>query len=270
MAGSDKIKVPIIGETNKATLMVAVLAGVGALGYTYYKKQKTASATNAAATAAAGTAGVSPAGYAYGYGTVYNNSGFSYGYGYAAVANELYGQEAYAYGYTMGADSTNPSNTTGAITTNAQWSQEALTTLTSQGYTGTQVLAALGLYLTGGALPSSDVSIVQAAIAAEGYPPVAGAGGYPPAMNTAGTTTSSTGTTPANTVTVANVVGMPDGEAYNIIHAQGLKYADTGAKPNDVITGQSPKAGTAVAPGSTVTTTHGGAWKGNYSPSTTA
>ena len=47
-------------------------------------------------------------------------------------------------------------------------------------------------------MSATQVQIVQAAIAAEGYPPVAGSNGYPPAINSGGTTGGGqTNTTPA-------------------------------------------------------------------------
>jgi Fibronectin type III domain len=194
MAGEDKVKVPFIGETNKATLGIAVLAGVGALGYAYFKKKKAASAT-----AAASGAGQ----YAYGYGSqyAYGSSQYSpYGYGYGPFGLGAYGGSGnYGYGYYGAGTGSPDEEVPSQASTNAEWSEATVSALTAQGFAGQDVLTALGLYLTGSPMSALQVQIVQAAIAAEGYPPVAGSNGYPPAINSGGTTGGGqTGTTPAS------------------------------------------------------------------------
>lgn len=57
---------------------------------------------------------------------------------------------------------------------NLQWTQDATTYLHGLGYEATAVSAALGAYLNRGTLTSSQVTIVQAAIAALGPPPFGG------------------------------------------------------------------------------------------------
>jgi len=130
------------------------------------------------------------AGYAYGYG---------YGYGMEPLTYEPYGYGYGPYGfgsYGYGGFTPAPGGLTGVgvstpvpqtATTNAEWSAAALSQLTNQGYSGTSVLAALGQYLLGLNLTADQAGIVTAAIAIEGYPPVPGAGGFPPAMKTGGT-----------------------------------------------------------------------------------
>lgn len=62
---------------------------------------------------------------------------------------------------------------TGQITTNSAWSNDALAKLTATGsYDAGLVAAALGNYLGGQPLSSDQQSIVRAAIAVSGYPPV--------------------------------------------------------------------------------------------------
>lgn len=63
-----------------------------------------------------------------------------------------------------------PTGTT--YTTNAQWVQAATAGLTSLGYNGSDVGAALGLFLLGMPLDSTQVTIVQTAVAEFGPPPV--------------------------------------------------------------------------------------------------
>lgn len=55
--------------------------------------------------------------------------------------------------------------------TNAQWSQQVQGMLTAQGYSATDVAAALGHYLVGTAMNAQQWEIVQAGIALEGLPP---------------------------------------------------------------------------------------------------
>ena len=137
-------------------------------------------------------------------------------------------------------------------TTNAQWSEAAVSALTAQGYNGMQVLAALGLYLTGGQLSADQASIVQAAIAAEGYPPNPPSGGI---------ITSPPGGPPpppgTNQIAVPNVIGKTELQASQIIakaglHPHGPPVSKNGAKK---VKSQNPSAGVLVAKGSTVSVT---------------
>jgi hypothetical protein len=133
-------------------------------------------------------------GYGYGYGSENPSAGFytPYGYGYGpyGLGNYGYGSGG-GQGYYGGGV---PAQVPQQATTNAQWSEAAMSALTTAGFDGTAVLAALGQYLVGGNLSAEQQSIVSAAIAAEGYPPVEGPGGYPPAMHTQ-TATGQTGGT---------------------------------------------------------------------------
>ncbi len=188
-------KVPLVGGVNKTTLYVAGAAGVAAVGYAVWKKKKAAAA--AAATPTATTA----YGYAaYGYGSELTDEE-------QGIASE-YAYEGYSYGgigaYGIG---TSEPSTNNPVATNAEWAQYAQQFLVNQGYTATTVANALGAYITGSNVGDNE-SIVQAAIAFEGYPPAAGSGGYPPSINTGGTNTGQgggTGTTPAKS-TAANPI----------------------------------------------------------------
>jgi hypothetical protein len=188
-----KVNVPIIGETNKSTLLIAGLAGVTALGWALWKDKKTKKA--AAAVPASATAQSAAAGAASGYG--YGAYAYQpYGYGYGPEGLGAYGgQGDYGYGYYGAGEPVNE-EVPGAAATNAQWSEAAMTALTSAGWAATDVLTALGLYITGSPVSATQQQIIQAAIAAEGYPPSPGASGYPPAINTA-PATGQTGTSTA-------------------------------------------------------------------------
>lgn len=239
MAGGDTVKVPIIGQTNKATLFIAGLAGVGALGYSLWKKKKAASAT----TATTGT-------YAYGYGATsgygYGAEAYApYGYGFGPEGLGAYGGSGnYGYGYYGAGTSTVGEEVPSQASTNAEWSEATVSALTAQGFAGQDVLTALGLYLTGSPMSALQVQIVQAAIAAEGYPPVAGSNGYPPAINSGGTTgggqtgttpagggtgtgtgTGSTGTTGATGTTTAHAPAMPSTPTASNVTKSGFKLS---------------------------------------------
>jgi hypothetical protein len=247
------VNVPIIGQTNKATLFVAGLAGVGALGWVWYKHNK----KNAAATTT--TQNPAPATGQYGYGGQQYGYGYGGNYGYGAYTSSPspYGYGAYGggdagyYGYGVPYD-----YTTAATTTNAQWAQAATAQLTSTGgQNGETVQAALGVYLTGGQLSAAQEQIVQSAIGVEGYPPQPGANGYPPAMNTSASTGQS-GTSSANGSTVPNVVGLTKGDAHDLLVAAGFTPYDGSYKSGDAkqkVVGQSPSAGSSAAAKSKVT-----------------
>jgi hypothetical protein len=83
---------------------------------------------------------------------------------------------------------------------NAQWSAQATQALTAAGDDPTAVASALGAYITGQAVTDIHVAdLISQAIAYTGYPPVAGAGGYPPAINRQLNGGQSSGTGTANT-----------------------------------------------------------------------
>lgn len=81
------------------------------------------------------------------------------------AAGGSYGPGNVQYG---GADITGESETP---TTNAQWTDAAVTRLVQQGWDGATVQAALGKYLTDQALTTNEETIVRAAIAVAGNPP---------------------------------------------------------------------------------------------------
>jgi hypothetical protein len=237
-----------------------VIGGGGGLIYAYVHNKNKAAATTAATTTA-NTYGYGS--YAYGsaplyaYGTGVENYGYgaytnAYGYGSGAVPVD----NAYGYGsYGSGISAIAPTQ----VTTNAEWTQQALSQLTNQGYTGQQVLSALGQYTTGQPVSTANQPTVAAAIAVEGYPPVPGAGGYPPAIKTAGTTGGGTGggQTEPN-VKVPKVTGMLSDVAFAVLHTVNLGHKDIGVKtsPTTKVSAQSPVAGTTVPAKTIITLTH--------------
>lgn len=248
----DTIHVPIFGNMNKGT----AIAGVGALvvvgGYELYKRSK--KKTTTATPTQTGQYGYGAYGYgsAYGYGGADLQNGF-YGYGFGPSGLGAYsgaGFSPYGYGY-YGAGVTG-SPVAVQATTNAQWTEAAVTALTAQGYSGTDVLAALGQYLLGHSLTATQSQIVDAAIAAEGYPPTPPANSSPVNQNN-----GQTGTTGANAaIHVPNVIGQNLATVIRNIENAGLKEHTITpgiANPSNWIAiGQNPAGGT-LPPGSTVT-----------------
>jgi hypothetical protein len=251
MAFMADVKTPGLGGVNKPTIVIAGIAGVVAVGYAWYKHKKNAAVTTATTASAYGYGAAS----AYGYGVTATN----YGYGAELEAEEqAIAQEGdgYAYGgYGYGASGSGvgtsipPVNTTAPAATNAEWAQYAQQFLVNQGYNATTVAGALGAYITGSNVGDNE-SVVQAAIAFEGYPPVAGTDNYPPSINTSAPSgQSGSGTT----VKVPDVTKMTAGAAHNAIQAAGLHaLANPAQKATWIVTGTNPAAGTSVASGSSV------------------
>jgi hypothetical protein len=229
------------------------VGGAGIAVYMYRKNQKQKAASAAAAATPTGAGNVNTtAGMAYGY-SMYGYGGglqyTSYGYGFGPYGLGAYGGGAGEYNYGFFGAGVNEEVPTQA-TTNAQWSQAAMTALGAAGYSGTTVLAALGQYLLGGQLTSDQQGIVTAAIASEGYPPVPGASGYPPAMNTS----APGGQTTTTQTAVPQITGMSAGNAHNaIVAAKLIPVADPNQKATDTVTGSSPGPGSSVAQGTRVT-----------------
>lgn len=118
---------------------------------------------------------------------------------------------------------------TGGFTSNAEWAQAAEDYIvnTAQG-NATVVGNALGKYLTGSSVTPDQINIINQAIAFEGYPPVPGPNGFPPAIREAPAPPPPKPPPPATTVIVPDVRGMGYGHAFNVCKAAGLKVTNTG------------------------------------------
>jgi hypothetical protein len=113
------------------------------------------------------------------------------------------------YGNPIYSSSTSQTGVPGAYTNNAQWTQAALTSM-QQADPSTDsgvISAALGAYINGVAATSAQQSIIQQAIALQGYPPVGGQNGYPPSIKNAPVSTTPP---PTNTPPSGNL-GAPSG-----------------------------------------------------------
>lgn len=232
-------------------LIAGGAVALGVTGYIIWKKH-----------VAAASSPVSGA-TAYGYGSAYGYGAYAYGLG---IATYGYGNAAYAYGaygyggggaIGVGAPLQPPAPVVQPLT-NAQWAASAEAYLTqTAGYDATTVAAALGKYLTGGALTSDQAAIVAAALAFENQPPIAGANGMPPAVNV-GAAGGQTGTTPAGpgpAVKVPNVVGKSANDALATLTRAGLTgHLSSQRDPISTykINSQTPGAGKSVPKGSTV------------------
>jgi hypothetical protein len=158
---------------SKGQLVIGVITAgvVAAYVYIKHKNQENAAAAAPSASAAGYGYGASAAGYGYG------------GLDSALAAQEgLYGNE---YGYGIGVGTGTPP--VAIISTNAEWAQAAEGSLSNDGYSAVSVAAALGYYLTGQSVNSSQESIVNAAIGMQGYPPTPGPNNYPPNIKSTGT-----------------------------------------------------------------------------------
>lgn len=154
---------------NKATWVIAGVAGVGVAGWMLWKHFHQPATPPA-------TSGYG-AGYGYGASYGYGTSPI-YGYGFGGTG--LGGSFGYGggggYGYTG-----NPTPTT-----NSQWFQQAVAFLTQGGTSVTTAEAALAKYLAGQPVTQQQALICQEAEAAVGPPPQNGPNGYPPNINTSG------------------------------------------------------------------------------------
>lgn len=192
---------PSLKNIPKSALYAGGVVGVG-LGIYVYVKHK--SNKNTAASTVAGQPG-----YGYGYGgygysnppiggaatTPYEYGYGQYGYGYYGYGGEFAGLGGYG-------SSTPPYAAPSVATTNAGWAQAAESYLSGTGGANAVTVGdALGKYITGQSLTANQQSLVEEAIAFEGYPPVPGANNYPPNMHSVGTTGQG-GTTGAGTKTV--------------------------------------------------------------------
>ncbi len=196
MAG--EVNLPLVGGVSKKALGIGGVAAVAVVGLVYLRKRKSGSSAATAATSGSGdpyppdgTTGnpsdlnsTDPAtGMTYGdeqagYGdSGYQDTSMGPTYGSTGYYDPNTGQWVYGNSGTGQA----------AATTNQAWAQNAIAYLSNQGTDPTALSIALGAYLAGQPVTSDQVSLIDQAIAAEGYPPQAGPNNYPPGINESGT-----------------------------------------------------------------------------------
>jgi hypothetical protein len=83
------------------------------------------------------------------------------------------------------------------FTSNAAWSQYAISVLQGDGYDPGTLSGELGAYLSGQPVTPAQQSDINAAVAVAGYPPVAGPNGKPPAINVSGSSAGGAGPNPS-------------------------------------------------------------------------
>lgn len=215
---AGKIDVPAIGPVNKK-----VIVGIGGgaaiyIGYMFYKSRTAVSADATDTTADSGLEdpGVLP-----------------------SVSGAVSADNTYGSGSTV--TSTDDYGFTG--TTNSQWTQYTSTQLSqSDRWSYTDIVDALGNYLSGKPLSTTQQAIAQAAIAIAGYPPV-GSHVIVPGGNTAITvaptglkvvsTTSSTATLSFNAVAGAGYYrAYRSGASTNVGGTDGTTITVSGLQPN--------------------------------------
>ena len=136
----------------------------------------------------------------------------------SASLSSAYGSSPYETGSGVVGSSGTTSISSGGYASNAAWAQAVTAGLTALGYTSTDISAALGMYL--GGLPLTDLpdgqsaaSIVEAALAEYGPPPVGSFTAVMPSTGSTGSGSTGSGTTdggvttgPTGTVTTTPAV----------------------------------------------------------------
>src|SRR5260370_21040866 len=163
---------PLVGDVNKKALVIGGVGSVAVVGFVVLRKRKTAATTTtAAATDTSGSTDGS---------SDYLSPGLQ-----DTSQGPTYGQTGYYDPNTGQWVYGNTGTGQAAATTNAQWAQNAISYLAGSGVDTGALSAALGAYLSGHAVTSDQVTLIDQAIAVECYPPVSGSGGYPPGSHVA-------------------------------------------------------------------------------------
>jgi hypothetical protein len=257
------LKLPGVGKVSKKWVMIVGGASVVSIGYFLYRRKQSAAAAAAApATDTTGTIDPLTGDVA----------------GSEQDQADLAAMQAGGDG-SLGFDGTglqnfggflaaSPAGATipgaGGFTTNAEWAQQAEADLSGIGVDPVALSAALGHYLTGSPLSTAEQGLVDQARAEEGDPPVAGAGGYPPAMHSTPTGSGSGNGTPppggtpppaGPKVAVPHVVGMRVNAAIATLQKAGFTYKLSSTR-SDVseyeVNSQTPGGGTLEPKGSNV------------------
>lgn len=167
MALEGTIQTPL-GAVSKKTALIAGGLGVVVLAIGYYRAKKADIGDSTA------EGEINPA--------------TGYPYGSAEDAAELMAQAAFIRpeGNTGGGGGS-PSGQypSGSYSNNAQWVQAVIEYMMGTGVIDNPATLseALGKYITGAAVTDAQRSLIEQAIAVQGFPPVAGNAGYPPSIN---------------------------------------------------------------------------------------
>jgi hypothetical protein len=162
------IHTPVGTVQKKTALMLG--AGVAAVtGIIWYRQKKLAESTPTVPEAE-----INPA------------TGYPYGSPEDAAA--LAQQNSYVSPPANPGGGSNVPQSNVGYTSNGQWTQAAIETMTANGSISdpAALSAALGKYITGAYVAADDANtnnLIQQAIATVGYPPISGPSGYPPSIN---------------------------------------------------------------------------------------
>lgn len=186
-AGGKTVKTPF-GHMNKQTVTIGIFAVGGIVLFALWRQR---SAANAATTA-------------------------------ATTATDAALTPATDFTPAPTGDATVNSDTSTQPSTNAEWTQQAISYLSSIGFDPTAIAAALGLYLGRQPLSADQQTIVSEARAAIGDPPVGGP--YPVVTGLPATGSPA----PATGQTFAYTVRAKGQNVSNLIHTvYGTPYTDT-------------------------------------------
>lgn len=252
------VNLPGLGKVPKKWFLIVGGGAVVTIAYVLYKRKSTAATTTTATdTGTAALAGQPCTDPVTGESGIYDSTGA------CIVGSTAASQGGYYSGYgAQGVSGTTPPVPgTGGFTTNGQWSQQAQADLANTGIDAAALAAALGAYLTGGTLTTAQQSLVDSAIADEGYPPVSGASGYPPAMHTSATGGSgSVAGQPCTTASGAAGLTDASGVCQATSTGGGTGGTTAGAISNLRVTGYD-HTGVSFAWNSAPGATQGYAWK---------
>lgn len=169
------VKLPGLGPVPKKWFLIVGGGSVVVIAYVLWRKRQEGPAAPAADTAG-GTLEGQPCVDENGLPGVYDASGV------CQVSNSAMGGYFAGSGAGGVSGTTPPVPGTGGFTTNGQWTQQAEADMSNTGVDPGVLAVALGAYIAGSPVTAAQHSLIDQAIAFEGYPPVAGASGYPPAV----------------------------------------------------------------------------------------
>jgi hypothetical protein len=162
---------PAKGMSKKQKITLGVVAGAGTLVGVLYLRSRSSSSSSSANSqaneqtqqeAALEAEGIDPE-----TGVPYSEEYSGLTAGLEGTYNPLTGEYEPGIGDLLGYGTT----TSTATTTNAEWAQNALTTLEGLGYSSQTAGQAIGDYLAGNPLSSSEYEIVTTALGLTGQPP---------------------------------------------------------------------------------------------------
>lgn len=222
--------------TQQKWLLGGGIAAGGIVGVIFLRRASSSSsnANNASASGTADSSDIDPA-TGYPYGSAADDEALEAEYGaYGTTEGEL-GEYDPLTGTYVGEEATT------AISTNAEWTQYALSELEDAGYNSTTAAAALGAYLGGTPLTTDQYQIVQTALGLAGNPPTSV--GAPQLASSSSNTSSSSSSSSSSTspFNAGSVIGSTLSEANQLLTQNGI------ATQFVYLTGQSKPLGSAAA-----------------------